>query len=580
MNRLLSHLALSCALASAGAATAASVSATDVARSRLGELQARVRQLAQQEGSSDNACQQHRRILKEADAALSDVDLANDARRGEATRAAQRAQEKADESCRQHAEDGRRWQAARTLLRDAMASFERCTTQPADGPCQRVISLAEGELAVQGAVTLAEARAAALSAQATVTKLEDAAALATKLSDKAVSDSLSHDAKSGDARRKLLSDTAQTSHQAAHEVRVAAEGAATLSRDLVDDALAVSGCETSAQLCPHDSEQRRIRIKALDTELARRQADAKAALEIAKLASFQVQAGVLSASAEERAAMLRFLQLVDRNPDAKGLFGGEAVRLSAGKKGGEAAIRVDLDRFAGSPSRDLSLILSAPVGDDSSAALYDSVDGTASGLTATLAYRFTPQLQKSKRAFDRYLYQVGAKISLGYASHTYRAPDDVATAIKSRSKPWALGAQVIYANVDANLLHQLGVDYKVETGYDGVGKSTRCPAVPAGSLSVACVNAYFEPPEQRAGWVLSYDVRFKLGKIALAPSLAYERRTRVKSLDLPLYLIGDVDKKTLTAGVALSHSTAGKDDIEARTKVRLFVSSPFSVFGH
>lgn len=579
MQRMLVMLALG------GLATLphASAHAADVstASAKLEALQKRVRALGAAEKVSQAKCRDARESLRRDDAALADVSISDAVRRRSAAAAADQSLQAVRSACDAHEADEALWHAARQSLRKAMVDFERCSTSQLAAACEQIVALADQALDTGAALQLPALQEVAQQAQGIVAELKASAEKAYGVSDKAVSASLKAPAGTEPQQRRALLESARLAHESAGAVWQAARESQSLSNQVVEDTLQASLCSMADGVggCDGDEAVRRARAAMLGKELARRKAEGAAAMETTKLAAFRVEAGVLKASESERQAALRFLQLIDRNPDAKGLFGGEAIRLSAGKAGGEASIRLDLDRFINNPARDISLIVSAPVGDGNSTALYDTGEGVASGAKATLAYRFTPRLLKSERVLD-YLYQFGAHVSVGYSSLPYRRVDDVTTGLKQRSTPWAVGSQVVYADASGTLLHQLGVEYKVEAGYPSdATKTTRCPALPAGQLSVGCPTAYFVAPEQRAGLAFSYNVRFKTSKVAFSPAVTYDRRTRVTSLDVPIYLVGDVEKKALNAGVAFSRQSAGKDGGSSSSAWRLFIGTPFSLLG-
>jgi hypothetical protein len=558
------------------------------ARANLVGFQRLVNDLSAAVDASRKPCTDAEAKLTEADAALVALDLSDprpDAVKSimQAIQGAKNAKEARDLACDRFNEAERQHKEARGSLRDAMLGFEGClqTGEAASATCSKSSGIARQQLQARVAMDKKEAFAAAKDMQAKVEKLKESAKQAFKLSDKAISKSMTaYGAVDDHGRQAALMANATNSFEEAVRTQRASEGVQTLSNQFMSDVLAVGRCPASEPACDALRPERLSRAKALDAEIRRRAAESEGALTNVKLAAFKVEADSLrNASAEERLAALRFLQLVDNNPDVRSLFGGEAVRFSAGKKGSSAAIRIDLDRIVDNPGKDASLIITAPVGSDSSSAIYSSEDGITSGIKATLAYRFTPRLFKSDRVLDR-LFQFGVQATVGYSAHSYRSPEDIGVGIKSHSTPWSLGGQLIYANAKSTWLHQLGVDYSAERRFaDGVDKTTRCPAVPVGQLSVRCVNAYFESPKDHKGWEFNYTLRFKLGEIALAPSLTYESRTRVKTLAVPVYLIGDVEKKALSAGVGFGHSSAGRDGIKAKSEIRVFVSSPFSLAG-
>lgn len=584
--RLISALAVLVPLVAVAAVEDASPAE---ARANLVGFQRLVHDLSSAVDASRKPCIDAEARVAEADAALVALDLSDsrpDAAKTvrQAIQGAKDSQEARDLACERFAEAERQHKVARGLLRDSMLGFEGClqTGEAASAACGKASGIARQQLqATRAVMGRQEAFAAAKDMQAKIEKLKDSAKQAFKLSDKAISKSMAAYGAADDlGRQAALMANATNSYEEAVRAQQASEGVQALSNQFMGDVLAVGRCPASEPACDALRPERLSRAKAVEAEIRRRTAESEGSLTNVKLAAFKVEADSLkNASAEERLAALRFLQLVDNNPDVRSLFGGEAVRFSAGKKGSSAAIRIDLDRIIDNPGKDASLIVTAPVGNDSSSAIYSSEDGITSGIKATLAYRFTPRLFKSDRVLDR-LFQFGVQATVGFSAHSYRSADDIGVGIKSHSTPWSLGGQLIYANAKSTWLHQLGVDYAAERRFaDGVDKTTRCPAVPAGQLSARCVNAYFEPPTDHKGWEFNYTLRFKLGEIALAPSLTYESRTNVKTLAVPVYLIGDVEKKALSAGVGFGHSSAGRDGIKAKSEIRVFVSSPFSLAG-
>jgi hypothetical protein len=432
-------------------------------------------------------------------------------------------------------------------------------------------------------------------AQSVVASLKAQAAEAFQLSDEARSTALrlAHEAiKAGSAPGSDASqnawksiDLAKDAHASALEVSEQRDRAQAMGNRAVAAASALAECGlTNCDSLAALQVNARRTLDALGT----RDSKSKKGLAAAKLFSYGVKANDMGDDPTERANALAFLQLIDANPRAKGLFGAEAATLAAGSDGTTATVRFSLNRLVSSWSQDTTLSLSAPLG--SSRTLLSSAEGSeADGIKVRLAGKGWRGLKPQENLFSLY-HQVG------YFAEVSRSKFTVAGATLSDKDLVGIhrtnlgaGVSSLFATSELKGAHRIG--FEVAKTHEGPTAETRCPATPepikdpvTGAVTgyqtyLKCLTAGFGDITSKWERKLSYGYRRDVGNIGFAPSVTRTLRTRHTAYDVPVYFLkgaGD-DKDKLTAGVAYHYETEPNKPSVKRWE--FFITSPLAVLG-
>ncbi|WP_457447390.1 hypothetical protein [Roseateles sp. P5_E4] len=296
---------------------------------------------------------------------------------------------------------------------------------------------------------------------------------------------------------------------------------------------------------------------------------------------------------EERALAVRYLSFLERQPDARGSYGGSAVTLSAGEEGTEAALKLSVKAPDNQVFTDGSLTLSAPL-TKGSASFYGNRDALRQSLALTAAanFRLRNSLASDGNGLNL-LYNIGVNARVQETTYDYFAGNGPWTAAKEKHRPWSVGVQAVGAlakQQDADIgTWQINLDRK--STWKAAQGQTRCPLPGAGSTSVLCEIGAFGPPKQAWLWSLAGEYRREFGRMGVAPKLTLGRRHEVKQdrLDLPIYFIpslakdGTPDYNKLRAGISYTWDRTRNTSVAAPShdidrRFSLFFSTPFDSF--
>jgi hypothetical protein len=301
------------------------------------------------------------------------------------------------------------------------------------------------------------------------------------------------------------------------------------------------------------------------------------------------EAKVKSAKAESRKQELaglapeqaerhnRYLDLLDKNPNAKALVGDDAALISASQGKTEGVIRLSLARLGFDNARRLSLLLSAPLNNGEATVAERRADRLSARPKVTLAWNGVTLLDKPNA-----LISYGLTATIGRGSQTYIDPTKPEQ-LKLGTKPRGLGLTATLIR-DERGLHTLGVERQRtwEPGKAGVV----CPLPATDATSVRCLSGSLGMPTQVEATVSTYSYRRKttfLGDaLGLGIEATYNDKSREFDLGIPIYFIqgSGETKNELNAGIRIGLVNK-RDPANGRdTSFGLFVSSPFKIGGN
>jgi hypothetical protein len=268
---------------------------------------------------------------------------------------------------------------------------------------------------------------------------------------------------------------------------------------------------------------------------------------------------------------LRYLQLMDDNPDAKALVGEDAAFFSASNKGTEAVIRLSLKRTGIGFLRRSNLAFSAPLSDGEATLL----ERRADRMSARPNVRFTSNAVAVPTS-GYLVASYGLTASAGRQTLSYVDPAKLGELSKLATKPVSLGlaGTLIW---DERSAHSISVER--QRTWDEGDATITCPLPASGASSVSCLSGQLGLPRQTLGTVSKYGYRRKVtlfgAPSGFAMNLEYDAATRLFDVSLPVYLIQNADKPgELNAGIRLGWGNKSRGN-----NIGIFVSTPFSLGG-
>lgn len=378
------------------------------------------------------------------------------------------------------------------------------------------------------------------------------------------------------SRQSALDTTEQgmVAFESAFSARKATSRAQSASNGLVRCALQLAVCRLDGRC---ELTQKDAYDQALDAQKQLSDALEKGADEVAA-AKVAIRGQELAGLSPEQAKRKgRYLDLLDKNPDAKALVGGDAALISASKAGTEGVIRLSLARLGVDSARRLTLLLSAPLNGGDEATVYERrADKLSARPNFKLAWNGVTLLDKPDA-----LISYGLTATIGRGSQTYIDPTKPEQ-LKLGTKPRGLGLTATLIR-DERGLHTLGVE-RQRTWEPGKPRVV-CPLPATGDTSVRCLSGPLGVPTQLEATVSTYSYRRKttfLGDaLGLGIEATYNDKSREFDLSIPIYFIqGSGDTKgELNAGIRIGLVNK-RDPANGRdTSFGLFVSSPFKIGG-
>lgn len=456
------------------------------------------------------------------------------------------------------------------------ASASPVAERDADAERTRLILAASGAIKQAGEVRQRTSLAFAAGDGAVADLLDKIAKARAVLKNK---DSTSEEREAAEkslSNLRTLLQQASEARNASFDAYDAREGTMKAANVLVEEGLKMAKCAEPS--CPSPDKDSLVRAQRAARLLNERNAESTEALKTTRAAAVQVQVGIEYPPGDRAQAAL-FKALIDSNPDARSVLGGNAYRIAANGKGAEASIRIDLDQGAGSLLRDTALILSSPVAKDGPTEFVSSADGLANATYLKFA-RTALRGYENKDRLLGYLYHLGYSVRLGQTRHEWRDVAALDKKINAVRDGWSVGAHLAYGGVDDRTLHLLKLDYT--SNYKDKPARVVCPAVPvAGASTLSCVQAAFEPPSRKVGRLLSYEYRYRSAKgYGISPRFEYDHESGIKELSLPIYLIPTADEKQqLTGGISWTRVSRSRDPSStSNQQLTVFVSGPFSLW--
>jgi hypothetical protein len=378
------------------------------------------------------------------------------------------------------------------------------------------------------------------------------------------------------SRQRALDLTEQgaVAFNAALASRGATGDAQIASNALVRCALQLAVCRLDG-LCKLTQKDAYDKAEAAAKQLADALDEGAKAVASAKAESRKQDLIDLSPKQAER--KLRYLDLLDKNPDAKALVGDDAALISASKGKTEGVIRLSLARLGFDNARRLALQLSAPLTDGEATVAERRADRLSARPKVTLAWNGVTLLDKPDA-----LISYGLSATIGRDSQTYIDPT-TPEQLKLGTKPRGVGLTATLIR-DERALHTLGVERQRtwEPGKAGVV----CPLPAAGATSVRCLSGRLGTPTPLEATVSTYSYHRKttfLGdSLGLGVEATYNDKSREFDLSIPIYFIqsSDSTKSELNAGIRIGLVNK-RDPANGRdTSLGLFVSSPFKIGGN
>lgn len=330
-------------------------------------------------------------------------------------------------------------------------------------------------------------------------------------------------------------------------------------------------------------EQQTLAEKAKAAVEAARRANeaADAAAKAAKEAKEAADAAMAAAAAATEAAAAGGKPVVQPPPASEPAPAGQpagkspgaelSTYLTANSEGGNATIKVAHRMPSLFGDLIYSASLSSPLSKDAGFAEPATLDGLANGANVTLTlgkYFLTNPLSE-----DTGVWNIGGLARVGYSTFKYLDPSSLAKKSGDRT-PTTIGGYAGFRPPGETPIFLLA-KYEYQHAWKDADSKVLCPQ--STTFPVACVNGPIGSPVENRKRLLSLPARYTNPLFDVAPTLTYDRVTRVKGVDFPVYLIkgGADEKNTLpfNAGVRIGWRSDTKD-----TSFGVFVGTPFSLF--
>lgn len=342
--------------------------------------------------------------------------------------------------------------------------------------------------------------------------------------------------------------------------------------------------------------EKALEAAKLATDAARRAEDAAIA---AKVAAQAAQDAAAVAKAAAKAAGLPDVAVADAKappmvPDQKvaqpadpaskpagksDKVDGPSAYLTANTDGGNATIRYDW--YRGDKQGDASgryvnqaLSLSSPLSSGAKSVDVASLDGLGSG--ASVAYTLTMGNFASNflpNADPVAFLLAGVQARVGYRKYKFINPSSLKNE-SSENYSQSVAPYVAYAS-PGSVIYIAKFDY--QRAYKEADATVLCPQAQA--YPVSCVNGAAGQPKQQVKRIFTLTSRFFMGEVASAEvNLSYDRASRVKGIDVPVYFLQPKDTNDgftpYNAGIRLGWRSDTKDP-----SLGIFVGSPFKFWG-
>lgn len=283
-------------------------------------------------------------------------------------------------------------------------------------------------------------------------------------------------------------------------------------------------------------------------------------------------------SDKDRATKLAYLQLLDTNPDAKALVGGNAALIEANSGDTEGTIRLSLKRTGIAELRRFSLSFSAPLNDDREATI---AQRRADKLSARPSVGVAWSGVSIPEGWGL-LASYGLTARIGRSSQRY-INDAVPSFAELSTKPREIGLGLTVIMTERST-HSLKVTR--QRTWEAGKNSVICPAPAASAPSVSCLQGNLGLPTQQEATVSTYDYRRRtslLGEsIGLGVSAVYNGQSREMDVSIPIYFIPKAESTSdeINAGIRINLVNKKNPEAGRAASVGFFVSTPFSLGGN
>ena len=571
---------------------------TSPAVNALSDMQARVGDLRAKAQEARQLVQLCEAQLDAADAGLL-LPQATLAELGAAAQAAMSTQERCTRVADLSKSLDKQYRSAIELLRLAAADTNDCAARPTtcragelSASMNKLLGMGMGPglglgntpaaLAAAGpAPDVAQVAKRLEKAQAEVTAAQTAARQALAKADVAIAQAAGSPRGTDDERKSaaVVATSARKSLEAALASNRAAVAARQPANRLSILGMELQECADPNTACPKRLETERTAALTID-ELDRQLLVAKMNDETARARALTVEASGLSANAAEQQAIVRFLRAVEANPDAKSLLGGDAAKLSAGKAGKSASIKLVLENSSWAAARGTAFTLTTPA-EDGDTRIF-STDGLANATTLRIAQTRRPNAPKWF-GDTAWTFQWGGAGSIGYERRKFIDPDTGTKLTTENLRPFALTAFASWAGVGEKAGDRANVHLLSLTAQRSInaGSPTIICPLPASSVSpvpktLECKSGLFAAPTLEYSREFAYEYRLHTQAIDMSLRAAYNDVTKLKELNVPIYFIrsdGDKGPNPFTAGVNLRWTSADKGSLG------VFVGAPLNLLG-
>lgn len=477
---------------------------------------------------------------------------------------------------------------ARARLRDLTADIQRCAAPgscAANGPDalalavpstaeRHALGLNAPEPRARVASTQAQqqarssALASAAAAQEQVAQVKSLVSDVYARADTAASLALTQADQQGPVSAAEQVRAASQAVVAAAAARGQATAAQRASNQWVAAALDLATCQVDKGNCNAPLQ----RAGDAESDFKRHLAAAREQYDITRLAGYNIQAATQFTQKQDREDAVRLLRTLDEYPDARGLFGPDAYRLSASTAGAQASIKLTFGRRGPASVGQTSLIVSTPAADRGNTSLYQSADGLAAATTFELGHARTAGFGRAGDFFTG-LKAWGLSLRVGHEKREFYELNDLATARHRTVLPWSVNAYGAYAGLKSPVMALFRLS--VQRAYDDQPPSVTCPVPIEGeSTKFGCLNASIGAPAASFARVYSLELRQTGGGPSVAATVSYNDRKRVTDVTVPFYLIrngDDTSGSTYNAGVQLGWSS------KSGGSIGVFVGAPFSL---
>lgn len=264
---------------------------------------------------------------------------------------------------------------------------------------------------------------------------------------------------------------------------------------------------------------------------------------------------------------------------ASGRDEGASIYLTANTEGGNATIKYDWypagkDGAPGGRYVNHTLTLSSPLSSGAKSVEIATLDGLVSG--ASVGYTFTAGDFASNflpNANSASYLLAGVQARVGYKKYKFL---NTGTLKDETSEKYSqsLAPYIAYSS-PSSVLYIAKFDY--QRGYKEADAKMMCPQ--AQTFPVTCANGAAGAPKEQIKRIFTLTTRFFVASSASAEvNLSYDRTSRVKGIDVPVYFLQSKDIKDsftpYNAGLRFGWRSDTKDP-----SIGIFVGSPFKFWG-